>query len=294
MLEPADPTTAQAWAQRGPAAWPPPGASAWGDDGWGLWMDIPLAGVVQRLRWIEPGSFWMGSPEYEPERKSHEGPRHRVTLTQGYWLADTACTRQLWWAVMGDSFSRFEGGEQRPVEDLSWDMIHGFLARVQPEVQPWQAALPTEAQWEYACRAGTLSAFSFGDDISSSQANYNVNFPYRNDLKGGYNKATLRVKALAPNRWGLYQMHGNVWEWCEDTQREYGAEPKRDPVGQAPSGPRVLRGGSWVGDAGRMRSANRSADDPGDRHGVYGFRLSLRPTGPGLGSATRSPGESRG
>ncbi|MER2603391.1 MAG: formylglycine-generating enzyme family protein, partial [Candidatus Competibacter phosphatis] len=175
--------------------------------------------ATQRLRWIEPGSFLMGSPEDEPERSSDEGPRHWVTLSRGFWLADSACTQALWQAVMGSNPSAFKENAQRPVEQVSWNDVQGFLRRLEALLPGCRADLPTEAEWEYACRAGAETPFSFGEQITPEQVNYNGEHPYAGGKKGLYRQQTVPVKSLPPNAWGLYEMHGNVDEWCADGQR---------------------------------------------------------------------------
>ena len=180
--------------ERRPPVLPPAGALAWGDDACGLWIDVDLAGVVQRFRWIEPGEFMMGSPDDEPEREKDEGPRHRVRLTTGFWLADTACTQALWRAVMGGKNpSRFQEDERNPVENVSWDEVSGFLRRLASLVPGIVAELPTEAEWEYACRAGSETPFHFGATITPERANYDGNYPYAGE-KGDYRQNTVPVK----------------------------------------------------------------------------------------------------
>ena len=153
------------WATR-PNTYParPPWASDQGDDDFGCWIDFKVAREVQRLRWIPPGEFLMGSPGNEPERFDDECPQHRVRLTQGLWLADTACTQALWRAVMdGQNPADFKDDPNNPVEQVSHDDALQFLARLRDRLgHGAEPVLPTEAQWEYACRAGTTSPFSFG------------------------------------------------------------------------------------------------------------------------------------
>mgnify|MGYP001226544808 CR=1 FL=1 len=242
-----------------------------GRDEYGLYVDFCIGDVVQRLRWIVPGEFMMGSPASEAERLDWE-IQHQVILTQGYWLADTTCTQALWRAVLGDNPSRFKG-EDRPVENVSWDDAQRFIARLNEQVPGGDFRLPTEAEWEYACRAGTKTAFWFGDQITPEQINYDGNIPYAGGPKGQSRKQTVAVKALPCNGWGLYQMHGNVWEWCQDWFGDYPAETLVDPTGPAEGEGRVLRGGSWILNGRSVRSAFRALDDPGNRYGNYGFRL---------------------
>ena len=274
-------------AQRWPPAFPPAGASAWGDDQYGLWIEVMIGGPVQRFRWIEPGEFLMGSPAGEPERGDDEGPQHVVRLTEGYWLAETACSQAVWEAVMGDNPSRFKDDPQNPVEQVSWADVAGeggFLRRLEKLLPGMEASLPTEAEWEYACRAGTETAFNWcSDTITPEQANYDGQTGYDGGPTGEYRQKTVPVKSFAPNAWGLYQMHGNVWEWCADGPRPYDGTPQRDPRGQTGDGedaPRVVRGGSWFSDPPWLRAAYRSKPR-GGRHVNQGFRFLLRSTSPG-------------
>ncbi|HMQ12787.1 MAG TPA: formylglycine-generating enzyme family protein [Candidatus Competibacter phosphatis] len=254
-----------------PAEFPASWACDWGEDRYGLWMAFRYRGVRQCLRWIASGEFLMGSPESEAERFDWE-TQHRVILTQGYWLADTVCTQALWQAVLGDNPSGFKG-EDRPVENVSWDDAQRFIARLNELVPEGGFQLPTEAEWEYACRAGTTTAFWFGDQITPEQVNYDGNHPYAGGPKGQNREQTVAVKALPCNGWGLYQMHGNVWEWCQDWFGDYPAEKVVDPTGAVEGGGRVLRGGGWFGGGGDARSADRLDYDPGSRNVGHGFRL---------------------
>ena len=257
--------------------------SEWGEDTIGAWVGVTVKDVTQRFRWIRPGRFLMGSPEDEAERYGGEGPQHEVAITQGLWLAETACTQALWEAVMVDNPGRFKG-PQRPVEQVSWDDVQGFLSRINALLPDLELRLPTEAQWEYACRAGSTTPFSFGDDINSDQVNFNGNYPYRGRRRrrrgssrgkaGTYREETVDVRTLPPNAWGLHEMHGNVWEWCADGQREYHEGVQRDPVGEQGAGvARAVRGGSWISNARGVRSARRVWFGPGYRAGILGFRL---------------------
>jgi len=268
----------------------------------GLYADIPLSGVVQRFRYIEPGSFIMGSPEDEQGRFGDETP-HQATLTQGYWMADTACTQELWQAVMGKNPAHFQENLQNPVENVSWLEIQRFIARIKQQLPELMIQLPSEAQWEYACRAGTSSAFSFEGEISLDPVNYRGLWELENDKNGDYKwhsdakQKTVPVKSLPANPWGLYEMHGNVWEWCFDEwEQNLGREAVVNPVqGQFKSGvkpdtvldsrmlengddtsvERVLRGGSWNGIGRYCRSAIRLRNDADNRNVNMGFRLSL-------------------
>jgi len=259
--------------------------------------------VEQNFRWIEPGTFWMGSPDDEPERVDdespryevtisggievaasrgfgfNEGPRHKVTISRGFWLADTACTQALWQAVMGDNPSRFKDDSQQPVEQVSWHRVQDFLRELEKLLPGCRADLPTEAEWEYACRAGTITPFSFGANINSQQANYDGNYPYAGGERGEYRQKTVAVKSLPANSWGLCEMHGNVWEWCKDDQRTYDEQAQIDPVGPIMHDgdePRSARGGSWSSRAKCTRSAHRGAAAASDAFAYLGFRICLR------------------
>ena len=224
----------------------------------------------------------MGSPSDEHARGDDE-PLHRVSLTQGYWIAETACTQALWQAVMGFNPSEFEG-EQRPVETVSWTAVQGFVTRLDKTLAGvgrsgprFRLRLPREAEWECACRAGTGTPFSFGEDIGPEQVNYDGIYPYRGSEKGLYREKTVEVASLEPNAWGLFEMHGNVWEWCHDWYGKYPPGPVSDPAGPPDDVKRVLRGGAWFSNACSARSALRRSYPPGFRLGYLGFRLALGP-----------------
>ncbi|SER13011.1 Formylglycine-generating enzyme, required for sulfatase activity, contains SUMF1/FGE domain [Nitrosomonas sp. Nm51] len=254
-----------------PEEFPESWASDWGEDEFGLWMAFTYKGVRQAFRWCEPGTFLMGSPEDEPERDDDE-PQHEVTLTKGFWIAGTTVTQALWQVVMGENPSRFQG-EERPVETVSWEDAQAFISKMNGLKAELKLCLPTEAQWEYACRAGTTTPFSRGDQIDSSLVNFDGNYPYNNGQHSEYREQTVDVKALPCNDWGLYQMHGNVWEWCQDWYGDSSPKPVTDPQGPDTGDSRVLRGGSWIINGRNCRSAFRSPDDPSLRNVDFGFRL---------------------
>jgi formylglycine-generating enzyme required for sulfatase activity len=250
---------------------------AWGDDEYGIWTAFEYRGVTQRLRWIPPGRFSMGSPDSESERLQDE-VQHEVELTRGFWLADTVCTQELWDAVMGGNPSRFKGAD-RPVESVSWEDCREFFERINQAVPGLDSWLPTEAQWEYACRAGTATPFWFGNQVTPEQVNYNGNFPYNGGAKGEYREETVAVGSLPCNGWGLYEMHGNVWEWCSDWLGSYAKGKTVDPRGPDEGEARVLRGGSWIYGARRCRSARRFKFRPDAGFDRSGFRLCQGQTG---------------
>ena len=176
------------WQSGQPPSWAD--KNGWGTDEYGHWVTFSVENkqgqkITQRMRWIEPGTFLMGSPENEPERLDDEGPQHSVTIGRGFWLFDTACTQALWEAVMGENPSRFKGAD-RPVENVSWNDCQDFLQRLNERLPGLDLALPSEAQWEYACRAGTTTPFSFGANITPEQVNYNGDYPYAGGKKGLY------------------------------------------------------------------------------------------------------------
>ena len=256
-----------------PAAFPESWASDWGEDEYGLWMGFTYKGVRHDFRWIEPGTFTMGSPKNEPERDDDE-TQCEVTLTEGFWLAETTVTQALWKTVMGDDPSHFKG-EHLPVEQVSWEDAQRFIAKMNGMKPELQMRLPTEAQWEYCCRAGTSAPFYFGDQISSELVNFNGNSPYNKGRKSEYRQQTVEVKSLPPNDWGLYEMHGNVREWCQDWFGDYPTQQIVDPQGAESGSSRVLRGGSWLDYGSGCRSAFRDPLVPGSRSDLIGFRLAL-------------------
>jgi len=247
-------------------------------DQYGLYTDVSINGIIQHFRYIEPGCFLMGSAEDEPEREpwGAKETQHQVILTEGFWLADTTVTQALYQAVMGENPSHFNDDVDNPVEQVSWDDAQRFIEKLNMLHPELKAQLPTEAQWEYACRAGTLTPFSFGENISTEQVNYDGNYAYAGGEKGENRKKTVVVKSLPANPWGLYAMHGNVWEWCVDQYREnLGDSVMVDPIEIGGGSSRVLRGGSWISYGGDCRSAMRYDGSAGYRGGSSGFRFSL-------------------
>jgi hypothetical protein len=248
---------------------------AFGGDQYGLFFLLNIKGVEQTFRYIEPGSFQMGSVDSD---QNDERPVHQVTLTQGYWLADTPCTQALWLAVMGGKnpsrFSDQDDSPQRPVEQVSWDTVQAFLDRLQLLLpNACKAALPTEAEWEYAARAGTQTAYCWGNDAETAKANM-----------GASRKGTTPVKTYDANDWGLFDVHGNVWEWCADAKRTYRDDVEINPSGGSEGDLRVVRGGSWVLSAGFARSAYRAVNLRTIDWSSSGFRLALRSPSPNGGA----------
>jgi formylglycine-generating enzyme required for sulfatase activity len=219
------------------------------------------------------GKFRMGSPETEAWRYSDEGPLHEVELS-AFLIAKHELTQAVWEKTMGANPSIFKGGKDLPVENISWDDCKTFCEKSGLD-------FPTEAQSEYACRAGTQTPFSFGETITTEQVNYNGNLPYGSAAEGLYRGKTVPVGSLPANAFGLHEMHGNLKEWCFDVyDAEFYKKPeatKKDPRSEAGSGFRVLRGGSWDVLAGHCRSAGRGLDVRSVRGGYAGFRPAFWP-----------------
>jgi sulfatase modifying factor 1 len=261
-----------------PSGFPYQWCSSSGEDEFGIWLEFTIKNIAQRMRWIVPGQFSMGSP-YDELHRNHYESQHEVSLSKGFWMADTVCTQELWLAVMDANPSRISG-VKKPVDNVSWDDCGEFLRRVHGIISDFSLSLPTEAQWEYACRAGTTSPFSFGNNITPDQVNYNGEYPYTRDKKALNRGKTVDVKSLPPNGWGLYEMHGNVWEWCMDWYGTNAEGSVIDPTGPATGKYRVLRGGSAYSGASDCRSASRSRCHSGGRYYRNGFRFLWNPWTP--------------
>ena len=244
------------------------------------------------LRLILPGTFTMGSPSSELGRQSNE-TQHQVTISKPFYIGIFELTQKQWQLVMGTTPS-YSRGDTRPVERVSYNMIRGttlgaawpshrqvdadsFLGKIRARTS-LTIDLPTEAQWEYACRAGTTTALNNGKNLSSTEScpemdevgRYGYN---SSDGKGGYTSCHTRVGSYAPNAWGLYDMHGNVWEWCLDWHGNYATTAQTDPSGAASGSYRVRRGGSCGNDAYYCRSACRNGNFyPSNTDDNLGFR----------------------
>jgi len=253
----------------------PPAASAIGKprDSGPMVTDLG-DGVTLELVQIPGGSFSMGSPLTETGRSSDEGPAHQVTL-DGFWLGKYEITQEQWRAVMGNNPSSFVGSKN-PVDQVTWDQSNEFCHKLS-EKTGRTITLPTEAQWEYACRAGTQTVFHTGDNISTSEANFHGHYPYGNGVPGEYREKTLPVGSFLPNSFGLYDMHGNVWEWCMDRyQPEYYGKPEaseKNPANISSGAMCVLRGGSWQSAPRLCRSAVRHYIHPDQTNNMVGFRV---------------------
>ena len=219
-----------------------------------------------------PGEFMMGSPASEDGRNDDE-KQHRVTLTKGFWLGKYAVTQRQWKSVMGSNPSGWEG-ESLPVQNVTWQDCQEFIGKVNAQLK-CGARLPTEAEWEYACRAGTTTAYYWGNALDGYRANCDGNHPCGTIGKGFYLKETVEVGKYEPNPWGFFCMHGNVSEWCGDwySYDYYKRSPVDDPQGPVSGSQRVSRGGSWCSFARMCRSAHRARYNPGDYGSNIGFRL---------------------
>ncbi|MBM9520779.1 formylglycine-generating enzyme family protein, partial [Desulforhopalus vacuolatus] len=204
----------------------------------------------------------------------------------GVWLAETVCTQQLWVLVMGDNPAKFQSDNLNPVEEIRGKMALEFISAVNSRSAGLNVRLPSETEWEYACRAWTITPFWFGEELTPDDANYDGDNPYNNGKKGEYRKETMPVKSFQPNPWGLYQMHGNVWEWCQDRWHDsYRGTPPQDGSPWEEGGDEnraVCRGGSWNSLGWRLRSACRYYGIID--YGYYGFRLARGPEQLGAGT----------
>ena len=176
--------------------------------------------VKMQMVLIEPGEFMMGSPPTEKGRNPMEEAQHRVRITKPFYIGKYEVTQEQWQVVMGDNPSYFKG-VKNPVRRISWNDCQRFIKKLNSIVPGGGFRLPTEAEWEYACRAGTATVFHYGDSLSSNQSNFDGRYPYVGASKGPWRKKTLPVGSFSPNSFGLYDMHGNVWEWCSDWYNEY-------------------------------------------------------------------------
>ena len=236
----------------------------------GLQLDLG-GGVAMDLVLIPAGEFLMGSPDGEEGHYGDEEQQHRVRITKPFHMGATEVTQQQYEAVMGTNPSDAKDA-RNPVAEVSWDDAVAFCRELSGRTGR-ELRLPTEAQWEYACRAGTTTPFSFGETISTDQANYDGDQTYGAGRKGTRRAATTPVGSFPANGWGLCDMHGNVREWCRDWYGDYPLGTSDDPTGPADGDDRVLRGGSWPEPPMYCRSAFRFwGDQTGGGH-VNGFRV---------------------
>ena len=248
----------------------------------GLTLPLPTKRIAvganseMELVFIPPGRFLMGSPLSEAHRERDEGPVHPVRLTRGFWLGSQVVTQGHWVSLFGtEPPGRFRG-RLLPVDAVSWVECQEFLGAL--SLQHSQAfRLPTEAEWEYACRALTTTPFSHGDSLSSGQANFDGNFPCNSAGFGPCVGERTSIGTYPPNGFGLCDMQGNVWEWCADwyDRAYYSSGPEIDPPGPSHGTLRVMRGGSWFNDGSSCRSANREHIPPESSAHSTGFRIAM-------------------
>jgi formylglycine-generating enzyme required for sulfatase activity len=255
--------------------------------------------IGMRLALIPQGRFRMGSPKDEDERDDNEGPQHEVEISRPFYLGVFPVTQAQWQAVMGDNPSWFcatgsgkdevrgMNTDDFPVEMVSWEDATAFLKKLAALEKERGARreyrLPTEAEWEYSCRGGACSTtpFHYGNSLSSTQANFDGNYPYGGGDEGPYLHRTCKVGWYQPNAFGLWDMHGNVFEWCSDwfAVDYYENSPQRDPQGPSNGSDRVIRGGGWYFNGRGCRAAVRFGSTPSDRFDYLGFRVAAVPQG---------------
>ncbi|MCF3571727.1 bifunctional serine/threonine-protein kinase/formylglycine-generating enzyme family protein [Planktothrix agardhii 1806] len=245
-----------------------------------------INGIILDLAVIPAGTFLMGSPSSELERSDDEGPQHTVNIAS-FLIGQYAVTQAQWRAVAGlpkrqidlnSDPSDFKG-DNLPVDSVNWFEAVEFCDRLS-QFTGRTHRLPSEAEWEYACRAGTTTPFYFGETITTDLVNYDGNYTYGSGPKGIYREKTTAVGSFPPNAFGLYDMHGNLWEWCADPGHEnYNSAPTDGSVWESGGHTqyRVFRGGSWVSNPWDCRSADRIGDGPGSRYCCFGFRVVSSP-----------------
>lgn len=240
--------------------------------------------IGMRLTFIPSGEFTMGSPATEAgaDRNVVEGPQHTVRIRKPFYMGTYEVKQSEYENVMGKNPSAVKDSPGNPVENVNWNDSDEFCKKLSDVPEEKRAGrtyrLPTEAEWEYACRAGTSTVFHYGNTLSSTQANFKGDSPYGGGAKGPTLAKTAKVGSYQPNAWGLYDMHGNVWEWCLDDLRTYNANPVDDPRGaETAGGLRIQRGGSLNGEAHHARSARRHLAPPALKLFDSGFRVVMEP-----------------
>lgn len=232
-------------------------------------------GVTLEMVEIPGGTFIMGSPKTELERKGCESPQHQVTVPS-FFMSKYQLTQEQYQAIIDHNPSCYQGNK-RPVETVNWDDAVNFCQKLSQKTHKTYT-LPSEAQWEYACRAGTTTAFYFGESITPDLVNCHGNYPYASAARIRDRRETTDVGTFPPNSFGLYDMHGNVWEWCLDTwHNDYEGAPRDGSAWINDGCLRVVRGGSWYHNAAACRSASRHWNSQDHRSLNYGFRVVCTP-----------------
>ncbi|HPS54489.1 MAG TPA: formylglycine-generating enzyme family protein [Sedimentisphaerales bacterium] len=228
------------------------------------------------LVFIPQGKFHMGSPRDIAKSENDERPLHQVNITKGFYMSKYEVTQKQYLAIMKYHKGLQFVGDQLPVDNIEWYEANTFIEKLSQQTK-LKFRFPTEAEWEYACKAGTETPFYTGNTIGPDQANYDCESTYMGGPQGSPYGETRPVGSYPANPFGLYDMHGNVWEWCADWYDDnyYKFSPEDDPQGPHKGGKKVIRGGAWSQDPDKLRSADRRARDPkSDRENV-GFRLAL-------------------
>ena len=237
-----------------------------------IMVDLP-GGATLEMVWIEAGTFMLGSPLSEEDRLHREGPLHEVTISQGFYLGEYEVTQGQWEGVMGTTpwsgESYVQANRNHPAVQISWNDVQEFIGRLNDAAGEGIYRLPIEAEWEYSCRAGTTTRWSFGDD-EHQLGDYAW---YDDNAWNAGVQYAHEAGAKRPNPWGLHDMHGNCWEWVQDWYGEYSSDAQVDPTGPASGFARVVRGGSWNDNARNVRSAFRGSFPPDDCGYGVGFRL---------------------
>jgi eukaryotic-like serine/threonine-protein kinase len=231
---------------------------------------------------IPAGKFLMGSLDSEQYRDEYESPQHQVNVSE-FYLGRTLVTQSQWTAIMGKNPSHFKGNDKLPVEQVSWLDAMNFCQKLS-QTTGRTYRLPSEAEWEYACRAGTTTPFAFGETITPAVINYNGNYLYGAEAKGESRGKTTPIGTFPPNLFGLYDLHGNLWEWCLDewVNNYNGASTDGSARGDISlrdkNKNRLLRGGSWFNNASSCRSANRNYNAASYSNDIIGFRVVCEPS----------------
>jgi formylglycine-generating enzyme required for sulfatase activity len=251
-------------------------------------MEIEIRGINYTFQGIPKGEFVMGANDF----LSNAAPPHRVIITSDFYMLETPVTQRMWETIMGnnildqmklaDKQEEYGVGPDFPMYYVNWYEVCTFMQEFSKVLKEkglnYEATLPTESEWEYACRAGTYTPYSWGDGLNGTQANCNGNYPYGMYVFGPFLGKCSPVKTYSPNQWGLYDMHGNVWEWCYDNYQAnyYENSPVCDPTGPENAEHKVIRGGGWRSFAWCCRSAFRDSDPPNYRGRTLGFRIVLK------------------
>ena len=258
---------------------------------WADYLGVPVetsvdlgGGLKMPLVLIPPGKFMMGAPSSEKDSGGDERPVHEVTITKAFYLGKYEVTQEEYTTLTGlvnpSSFKNEPNAKRHPVENVSWDEAKSYCEKLSKQKLPkgfTRASLPTEAQWEYACRAGTRTAYHFGDVLNGKEANCDGNSPYGTTTKGPYLEKTTPVGNYQANALGLHDMHGNVWEWCLDgyNKNAYKSGGIKDPFAEHYDNNRCVRGGSWTDYSETCRAAYRSRCYADFRNYICGFRVAV-------------------